>query len=169
MKRSAVLVAAVMLVIGVITVGVAVASRSDGIVQHEVRSFALTGFQEDVLDVRPSGRSLGDTFFFQQQLRSFDLTKRFGQFLSTCVLENADTQLNRCTGTVFLGDGKVELAVRVNFTNTLESFRLAVTGGTGSYENVVGQARLIFGCEGCPPGAEADTLMLDLIPSFERP
>src|SRR5215208_2269671 len=111
---------AVILVIGLIGAGIAVASSRDGIVEHQVRSFATTGFQEQDLDVRPSGRSLGDTFFFQNQLRSFDLTKKLGRFYSTCVLENVETSLNRCTGTAFLGDGKVELAGRLYFTETLE-------------------------------------------------
>jgi hypothetical protein len=61
------------------------------------------------------------------------------------------------------------LATRFKFTETLESFRFAVIGGTGSYENVVGQARLGFGCEPCPPNTEADMLTLDVIPSFQRP
>jgi hypothetical protein len=54
----------VILVIGLIGAGIAVASSRDGIVEHEDRSFALTGFQEDTLDVRPSGRSPGDRSFF---------------------------------------------------------------------------------------------------------
>jgi hypothetical protein len=161
---------AVILVIGLIGAGIAVASsRGDGIVDHQVRSFALAGFQEDELDVRPSGRSPGDTFFFQQQLRTFDLTKMLGRFYSTCVLENVKSSLNRCTGTAFLGDGRVELAARFKFTDPLKSIRYAVIGGTGNYDNVVGQAKVTFGCEACPPGTEADTLTLDLIPSFQYP
>jgi hypothetical protein len=167
MTRAALV--AVILVIGLIGAGIAVASsRGDGIVEHQVRSFALTGFQENDLDVRPSGRSLGDTFFFQQQLRTFDLTKQLGRFYSTCVLENVRTSLNRCTGTAFLGDGRVELAARVMFTDALKAVRFAVIGGTGSYDNVVGQAKLTFGCEGCPAGGN-DILTLDLIPSFQHP
>lgn len=168
MRRAALV--AVILVIGLIAAGIAVASSRDGIVEHQVRSFALTGFQEQDLDVHPSGRSLGDTFFFQNQLRSFDLTKKLGRWYSTCVLENVETSLNRCTGTAFLRDGRVEVAARVNFTEALKSIRFAVIGGTGRYDNVVGQAKLTFGCEPCPPGTEdADTLTLDLIPSFRRP
>lgn len=166
--RRAALVAGV-LAMGLIGAGIAVASRSDGIVEHQVRSFALVGINEDDLDVRPSGRSPGDTSFFQNELRKFDLTKKLGRFDSACVLENADTSLSRCTGTAFLGGGTVELTARVKFTDALESIRFAVVGGTRSYDNVVGQATLTFGCEACPAGTEADTLKLDLIPSFQHP
>jgi hypothetical protein len=160
---------AVILVVGLIGAGIAVASSSDGIVEHQVRSFALVRFQEHDLDVRPTGDSPGDTFFFQNQLRNLDLTKQLGRFNSSCVLENVDTRMNRCTGTVFLEDGTVELATRVKFTDTLKSVRIAVIGGTRAYDNVVGQALLTFGCDACPAGAEADTLKLDLIPSFQQP
>ncbi len=51
--RRAALIGAV-LVLGGISAGIAVESRSDGIVKQRVRSFALTGFQEQ--DTGPNGR-----------------------------------------------------------------------------------------------------------------
>ena len=143
---------AVVLVLGLIGAGIAVASSTDGIAEEEVLSFALVGFREDTLDLPPHGDTSGDTFFFQQQVRTLDLAERRGAFYASCVLENADTTLNRCTGTVFLGEGKVELAGRFKFTETLDAIQYAVIGGTGRYNNVVGQATLTFGCGVCPPG-----------------
>ena len=169
-KRIAVFGSALVLVGALIGVSYAAGSRSTGIVEHQFRSFALTSFHEQDLDVAPSGRSLGDTFFFQQQLWTFDLKTKVGRYDSACVLEDAGTSLNQCTATAFLGDGTVELSGRLLFTDTLQSFKLAVIGGTGRYDNVVGQATITFGCVKCPAGTQdVDTLSLALTPSFQRP
>lgn len=169
MKRIALLAGAFTAVISLITAGTAVASRSSGTDEHQVRTFAVVEGHAAQLDVGPSGSSPGDTSFFQNELSDVGVTKHLGRYDASCVLEDPGTSLNLCTATAFLGDGKVELAARVRFTDTLESFRLAVIGGTGRYDNVVGQATFAFGCAACPPGTEADTLTLDLIPSFEEP
>jgi len=72
--------------------------------------------------------------------------------------------------TVFLPQGKVELSARFRFTDSLQAFTIAVVGGTGRFDNVVGQATYTFGCDACPPDAhDVDTLTLRLIPSFEHP
>jgi hypothetical protein len=170
MRRIAVVAGAVILVVGMIGAGLAVASRRSGIVRHYVLRFAVHGINEDTGDVGPSGDSPGDTFFAQSELLNFDLTKRHGRYASACVLENLDTRLNHCTATVSLSHGTVELSGRVPFTDTLQAFRLAVVGGSGAYENVVGQATITFGCDACPADShDVDTLTLDLIPSFEHP
>jgi len=166
MKRAPLV--AVILAIGLIGAGIAVASTRDGIVEHQVLSFALVGFQENRLDVPPDGRSLGDSYFFRQQLWTLDLTKKVGVFYSNCVLENAKTGLNRCSGTAFLRDGKVEITTQALLKGTDKGIRFAVIGGTGSYDNVVGQAKVIFGGPGGPAGGN-DILKLDLIPSFQQP
>jgi hypothetical protein len=170
MRRNAVVAGAVILVVGMIGAGLAVGSRRSGIVRHRVLSFAVQLVHEDTGDVGPSGDSPGDSFFGQSELRNFDLTKQLGRYASACVLENFDTRLNHCTATVSLSHGKVELSGRFPFSDTLQTFRLAVVGGSGAYENVVGQATVMFGCDACPPDShDVDTLTLDLIPSFEHP
>jgi hypothetical protein len=169
MRRIAV-VAGVILVVGVVGAGLAIASRRGGIVRHDVLSFAIQLVNEDSGDVGPSGDSPGDTFFAQSELRNFDLTNQLGRYASACVLESVDTRLNHCTATVSLSNGKVELSGRFLFRDTLQAFRLAVVGGSGTYKNVVGQATITFGCDACPPDSpDVDTLTLDLIPSFEHP
>jgi hypothetical protein len=170
MRRIAVLAGAVILVVGMIGAGLAVASRRSGIVRHQVLRFAVQLVNEDTVDVGASGDSPGDTFFGQSELRNFDLTKQLGRYASACVLENVDTRLNHCTATASVSNGKVELSGRFPFSDTLQAFRLAVVGGSGAYENVVGQATVTFGCDACPPDShDVDTLTLDLIPSFEHP
>jgi len=170
MRRIAVAAGAVILVVGMIGAGLAVASRRNGIVRHQVLRFAVQLVNEDTVDVGASGDSPGDTFFGQSELRNFDLTKQLGRYASACILENVDTRLNHCTATVSLSSGKVELSGRFPFSDTLQAFRLAVVGGSGAYENVVGQAAVTFGCDACPPDShDVDTLTLDLLPSFEHP
>jgi hypothetical protein len=170
MRRIAIVAGALILVVGMIGAGLAVASRRSGIVRHHVLRFAVQLVHEDTGDVGPSGDSPGDSFFGQSELRNFDLTKQLGRYASACVLENVDTRLNHCSATVSLSNGKVELSGRFRFSDTLQAFRLSVIGGSGSYENVVGQATVTFGCDACPPDShDVDTLRLDLIPSFEHP
>ena len=170
MKRIAVVSGAFIRVVCMVGAGLAVASRRSGMVRHHVLSFAVHLVNEDAGDVGTSGDSPGDTFFAQSELQNFDLTKQLGRYASACVLENVDTRLNHCTATVSLSNGKVELSGRFPFSDTLQAFRLAVVGGSGTYKNVVGQAMYTFGCDACPPDShDVDTLSLDLIPSFEHP
>jgi hypothetical protein len=70
--------------------------------------------------------------------------------------------LNRCTATLILRGGTIELAGRVWMKETLPGFRLSVIGGTRTYENVVGEARVAF-------GEEDESLYVELIPSFRHP
>jgi hypothetical protein len=170
MRRIAVLAGAVILVVCMVGAGLAVASKRSGMVRHHVLSFAVAFVNQDIGDVAPSGDSPGDTFFAQNQLQNFDLTKQLGRYASACVLENLETRLNHCTATVSLSSGKVELSGRFPFSDTLQAYRLAVVGGSGTYKNVVGQAMYTFGCDACPPDShDVDTLTIDLIPSFEQP
>lgn len=170
MRRIAVVAGAAILVVCMVGAGLAVASKRAGMVRHHVLSFAVHLVNEDASDVGASGDSPGDTFFAQSELQNFDLTKQLGRYASACVLENVDTRLNHCTATVSLSNGKVELSGRFSFSDTLEAFRLAVVGGSGTYKNVVGQATIMFGCHACPPDShDVDTLTIDLIPSFEHP
>src|ERR671925_25318 len=121
MKRIAVVVGGILLVVATVGVGRALTSSGSGIVRSDVLRFALQLANEDTGDVRPRGDSPGDTFFSQGELLNFDLTKRFGRYASACVLENLETRLNHCMSTVSLSQGKVELSGRVLFTDTLQA------------------------------------------------
>jgi hypothetical protein len=66
MRRIAVVAGAVILVVGMIGAGLAVASRRSGIVRHQVLRFAVQLVNEDTVDVGASGDSPGDTFIGQR-------------------------------------------------------------------------------------------------------
>jgi hypothetical protein len=168
--RRAVVPAVVVLLVGLVGAGLAVASSRTGIVHETDLRFAV-GFGDDATgDVGPVGDSAGDTFFGQARLSDFDLTKQLGGYNSACVLENLTPRWNHCTATVLLPGGTVELSSRFVWTDARPGFRLAVVGGTGVYGNVVGQATYTFGCDACPQGTEdVDTLTLKLMPSFAQP
>jgi hypothetical protein len=170
MKRSAIVVAVVAVVVGLVGAGLAIATQRGGIVEPQTLSFAVGGGHAETADVGPAGDSPGDTFLAQGKLLNFALTKQFGRFNSACELENLTPRWNHCTATVLLPNGTVELSARFVWTDTRPGYSLAVIGGTGSYDNVVGQGRITFGCDACPAGTQdVDTLTLQLIPSFERP
>jgi hypothetical protein len=169
-KRIAAIGAALILAMALIGVSFAVGSRSTGIFQPKVMTFVIHGGNFSTVDVGPAGDSPGDTFLTQQPLQNFDLTKQLGRYSSACVLETVDNRLNHCTATIFLAHGQIELESRFHFSDTLPGFRLAVVGGTGMYANVVGQAKVTFGCTACPAGAsDVDTLRVSLLPSFQKP
>lgn len=170
MKRSAIVAVAMVVVVGLVGAGLAIAAQRGGIAEPQTMSFAVGGGHADTADVGPSGDSPGDTFFAQGKLFNFPLTKQVGRLNSACELENVTPRWNHCTATVLLPDGTVELSARFVWTDTRPGYSLAVIGGTGSYDNVVGQAHYTFGCDACPPGTQdVDTLTLRLIPSFEHP
>jgi hypothetical protein len=148
--------------------GIAGASTSHhGLMKKEVLRLQIVGYGSDDLDVGAAGRSPGDTFFVQHQLWNISQTTRVGRYDTACTLEKDYgsgenmMSLNRCTATVFLADGTIELANRAYRTESEKRLRYAVVGGTGAYINVVGQATVVFG--------EPDTLNLRLVPSFRRP
>lgn len=170
MRRIAIEAAVVAVVVGLVGSGLAIASSRSGIVEPQTLSFAIQGVHDDTVDVGASGDSAGDTFLAQAELLNFDLTKQLGAYDSACVLETVVPRLNHCTATALLPHGTVELSTRLDWSDTMPGFSLAVVGGTGRYDNVVGQARVTFGCQACPPDAhDVDTLTLYLLPSFERP
>jgi hypothetical protein len=158
------------MVVGLVGASLAIASQRSGIVEAQRLSFAVGGGHAGTSDVGPSGDSPGDTFFAQSRLMNFALTKQVGRYNSACDLEDVTPRWNHCTATVLLPNGTVELSARLIWTDTRPGYQLAVIGGTGRFDNVVGQARFTFGCDACPSGTQdVDTLTLYLIPSFERP
>jgi len=131
--------------------GISVASTPHGPTRGHIVRFQIVGYESDDLDVGASGRSPGDTFFVQHQLWNADHTRRVGRYDTACTLEKdygsgaTLTSLNRCTATVFLADGTIELANRAYRTESEKRLRYAVVGGTGTYMSIVGQATVVFG------------------------
>lgn len=98
--------------------------------------------------------SPGDMLIFENILRNRADTKTLGTFVANCTMSVPPMAL--CRGTLWLQDGKIELSTAVNFAEA-DIIHSAVTGGTGSYKRVHGQA--IFGDE-VSEGVRALTVVL---------
>jgi hypothetical protein len=89
------------------------------------------------LDVGPSGDSVGDTLFFDNELWNRAATNRLGQFISRCTTVTATK--HHCQGTLLLAKGSLEVATTTDFSAPIVA---AVIGGTGAYEGATGEARI---------------------------
>jgi hypothetical protein len=139
-------------------------SGHEGIVTKQTLKMPVKNEVFSESNVGPSALSVGDTFFVQADLYNSAGTRKVGRWASVCVLADVATALNHCEATAFLRGGKVEVSGSVFFTEAAQALSYAVVGGTGKYDNVVGQATLRF-----RPEAIGDLLTLQLIPSFRRP
>jgi hypothetical protein len=139
-------------------------SGQEGIVTEQTLKMPVKNAVFSESNVGPSGVSVGDTFFAQADLYNSAGTRKVGRWDTVCVLADVATALNHCEGTAFLRGGKVEISGSVFFTDAAKALSFAVVGGTGRYDNIVGQATLRF-----RPEAIGDLLTLQLIPSFRRP
>jgi hypothetical protein len=147
---------------------IACASNPDGpattaTTTEHILEFPIHGYEDHAVDVGERGRSPGDTFYVQYELWNSEETSKVGDYATACVIERDYGEghdlesLNRCTATAFLEEGTIELGSRLLRTESEESLRYSVIGGTGAYRNGVGEATVVFGDEDTP-----DTLMLEL-------
>jgi hypothetical protein len=89
----------------------------------------------DFVDVGRPGESVGDAFLFRQELFRRGTNQRVGSLFVTCTLHFGTTP---CEGTaVIFGRGKIEVASAIYDEPV---FTVAVTGGTGDFQNARGQA-----------------------------
>ena len=77
--------------------------------------------------------SAGDSFVFSGDVSG----ARKGRLLGAC--EVAGKGEPTCHGTYKFGDGQVAIGGIPNFSQEAETFRIAVTGGSGAYEGASGQ------------------------------
>jgi hypothetical protein len=89
------------------------------------------------LDVGPSGGSVGDTLFFDNELWNRSGTTRLGRFISRCTTVTATK--HHCQGSLLLPAGSLEVATTTDFSAPIVA---AVIGGTGAYEGASGEARI---------------------------
>lgn len=104
-------------------------------------------------DVPPPGDSAGDQLVFHNPL--FDATdkQQVGQDNGDCVrIVTGPNGVYECFLTIFLSAGQMTLEGPF-YSNGADSM-LAITGGTGAYQEVQGQARLH--ATGHPVGSEYD-------------
>lgn len=91
----------------------------------------------------PGNPGPGDSFIFNNLVRNRADTKSLGTWISVCTM-TATPGVARCSGTVGLDDGDIEVATTVDFADA-EVIVAAVTGGTRDYVGAGGH--MILGDE----------------------
>jgi hypothetical protein len=152
------IVVTVLLAVGAIAGGIAIAQREGNTLQQETR-LLVTGktIQERFLDVPPKGDgpTVGDSFHFRDGLWNRALTERRGTIIGACYFELGSFE---CKATMYFPEGKIMLAGGFRFQEEGD-FRVAVVGGTRLYKNVVGDAHIV-------ETDDAALYTIHLIPSF---
>jgi hypothetical protein len=88
----------------------------------------------------PGSPGPGDSFIFNNLVRNRADTKSLGTWISICTM-TAEAGVARCSGTVGLVDGDIEVATTVDFADA-DVIVAAVTGGTKDYRGAGGQMTL---------------------------
>lgn len=88
----------------------------------------------------PGSPGPGDSFIFNNLVRNRADTKSLGTWISICTM-TAAAGVARCSGTVGLDDGDIEVATTVDFADA-EVIVAAVTGGTRDFKGAGGQLTL---------------------------
>jgi hypothetical protein len=88
----------------------------------------------------PGNPGAGDSFIFNNLVRNRADTKTLGTWISICTM-TAAPGVARCSGTVGLDDGDIEVATTVDFADA-EVIVATVTGGTRAFRGVGGQMTL---------------------------
>jgi hypothetical protein len=88
----------------------------------------------------PGSPGPGDSFIFNNLVRNRADTKSLGTWISICTM-TAATGVARCSGTVGLDDGDIEVATTVDFADA-DVIVAAVTGGTRDYKGAGGRLTL---------------------------
>jgi hypothetical protein len=89
----------------------------------------------------PDNPGPGDSFIFNNLVRNRNDTRTLGSWISICTM-TAAPGVARCSGTVGLEDGDIEVATTVDFADA-DVIVAAVTGGTNDYRGAGGH--LILG------------------------
>lgn len=137
-----------------------VATSGAGIKKDTVLRFLDVRGDVHYLDVGAPAQSdfdpsPGDTFFFGNTLKNAVGTRDVGRFVSTCVALFGSEF--KCTGTLLLERGTIELAATVDFASD-QPIRAAVIGGTRRFANVGGRATIT------PSGTEGtSSLVVELV------
>lgn len=108
------------------------------------------GGQETTINHGRSGPSIGDRVVFWEKLSEKDDNDRVGRLTGTCdtteVRRNSNGRVTngylQCVATFALTDGQI--TVQGSFWWTNDKPTLAITGGTGSYDDAAGEVHLDF-------------------------
>ena len=167
--RRWLILAGLVVVTGLAIGGVALATGNDGGITQKITLRFLDVEDEfrfiDVAEPNEGEEDFGpgDYFVAEDILRNRADTRTLGTLGVKCT-NLVTSGLLHCEATAVLRGGTIEFAGLLDFTQEEGPILVAVTGGTGRYKNVVGQAEL---GEQVRPGANLFTV--ELIPSFRRP
>ncbi len=119
-------------------------------VTHTTAHYNVVPVEQANVDEDPPGLSLGDQTISRNVLRQGG--KQVGSLVSACTFTGVDPKpILLCTAVAQLGSSQLALMVRIppRFLQNPqgESFRLAITGGTGPYRNARGYGQLASGSE----------------------
>jgi hypothetical protein len=101
--------------------------------------------QEKFIDVGAKGPSVGDRDVFSENVFEHGENKRIGRTVAICdigyVYKNSHGKvtnaLMQCTGTIKLGDDSITVQGPVTWSS--DTSTLAITGGTGRYDDAHGE------------------------------
>jgi len=113
--------------------------------------------RERFVDVGRSGFSPGDSFVFLDSLMNETKSLQVGTLLGHCTIHFEGRGV--CEATLRLRDrGQITATGALNLSEQSRGGTVAITGGTGDFQNVRGQAQVRFLDE------DAELITLELIP-----
>jgi hypothetical protein len=123
---------------GVAVAGAAPTGKPDG-AKGRTLHFDVRFSPFHLVDVGGDGApNLGDYVVFHDVLLVDG--RQVGDEGGSCPLVDVEQQVIHCTGTIRLADGQITFQ---GLTTTAATKHLAVTGGTGRYQGVAGEATLV--------------------------
>jgi hypothetical protein len=139
MRKKLLVIAAATTLLG-LALGTRAASASGSDPAGETIDLAVKFVNDNPLDLPPQGPSQGDQLIFYDLLFN-NSGKQVGYSAGSCTIANLDPVVAACAVTSQLPGGQI--ATQFLTTPGPAPKIVAVTGGTGSYRNVRGSARLV--------------------------
>jgi hypothetical protein len=136
MFRRIALTGTVAAIVSVAIAGVSLATASGG--SGERPTFRLIEVRTQVVpvDLPPSGGSTGDEFILGGNLRNAADMGKVGTSNDVCITLSPNGAPLQCSGVITLKSGTINIAGNASGG---PNFKLAITGGTGAYDEARGQ------------------------------
>ena len=133
------IVAAAVVVIGIVTAAVAIASSQSELSKPVTLHLTTSGGQFAFLELNPNKKTLyGDEVVIKAPVFKGDSHTKVGSLHATCTFFDKPGVVSECTMMTFLKDGNIAVQGRVDFGKDNHTTG-AITGGTGHYRNARGQ------------------------------
>ena|SRR6476659_7479324 len=105
----------------------------------------ITQTSTDIDADQSNSFTVGDYFVTTDVLKTRSGSATVGSLHGMCTVisfsENQHSAVARCVATVRLNNGSIELSGAAVFSDNADDFTVAITGGTGVYDEIHGQAR----------------------------